>query len=477
MGAIKRTVYYLTRKWIKSMLLFAIFLVVGTLVISGISIRSASEQAATNLRRSFGGGFVMKEDHSDQSKFERRDVGNGSYAMVYTGESLTKEIADKVASVPGVSGYNAENIGPANLKTMEGDYLELKSIEGSMFANEPVLSKQANIYGYTNTQEADMFTGGSIELMEGRQITQKDQNAVLIHKELAEKNGLKLGDQFIIAMNSQITGGDEEGGKRKETVTIVGMFDSKVSQQVSAFSTPGELLENTVLMDVETSVKLLSWASAGYYKVHYRVNDPAELNNIMQEVKKLDSIDWSCYSISTDNKTYEVATTPLDNLSGLITTLIIIITIIGVAVLILLLTMWTKSRTHESGILLSLGIGKFKIIMQYMAEVFIIAILAFGISFFTSSAVAQGLGNTLLGDTRQGSTLQNTQLEEDGSFGYTLPETPMNVETAMELSVTVVPQTFIWVFGIGGLLTVVAILAASVSLFRLKPKQLLTKMS
>ena len=459
MGAMKRTVRYLTRKWKKSILLFAIFLVVGTLVISGISIQSASEQAATNLRRSFGGGFVMKEDHSDQSKFERRDVGNGSYAMVYTGESLTKEIADKVASVPGVSGYNAENIGPANLKTMEGDYLELKSIEGSMFANEPVLSKQANIYGYTNTQEADMFTGGSIELIEGRQITPKDQNAVLIHKELAEKNGLKLGDQFIIAMNSQITGGDEEGGKLKETVTIVGIFDSKVSQQVSVFSTPGELLENTVLMDVETSVKLLSWSSAGYYKVHYRVNDPAELNNIMQEVKKLNSIDWSCYSISTDNKTYEVATTPLDNLSGLITTLIIIITIIGVAVLILLLTMWTKSRTHESGILLSLGIGKFKIIMQHMAEVFIIAILAFGISFFTSSAVAQGLGNTLLGDTSQSST------------------PPMNVDTATELSVTVVPQTFLWVFGIGGLLTVVAVLAASVPLFRLKPKQLLAKMS
>ena len=477
MGAMKRTVRYLTRKWKKSILLFAIFLVVGTLVISGISIQSASEQAATNLRRSFGGGFVMKVDHSVQSKFERRDVGNGSYAMVYTGESLTKEIADKVASVPGVSGYNAENIGPANLKTMEGDYLELKSIEGSMFANEPVLSKQANIYGYTNTQEADMFTGGSIELIEGRQITPKDQNAVLIHKELAEKNGLKLGDQFIIAMNSQITGGDEEGGKLKETVTIVGIFDSKVSQQVSVFSTPGELLENTVLMDVETSVKLLSWSSAGYYKVHYRVNDPAELNNIMQEVKKLNSIDWSCYSISTDNKTYEVATTPLDNLSGLITTLIIIITIIGVAVLILLLTMWTKSRTHESGILLSLGIGKFKIIMQHMAEVFIIAILAFGISFFTSSAVAQGLGNTLLGDTSQSSTPQNTQLEEDGSFGYTLPETPMNVDTATELSVTVVPQTFLWVFGIGSLLTVVAVLAASVPLFRLKPKQLLAKMS
>ena len=53
----------------------------------------------------------------------------------------------------------------------------------------------------------------------------------------------------------------------------------------------------------------------------------------------------------------------------------------------------------------------------------------------------------------------------------------MNVDTATELSVTVVPQTFLWVFGIGSLLTVVAVLAASVPLFRLKPKQLLAKMS
>ena len=477
MSVMKRTLLYITRKWTKSILLFAIFLVVGTLVVSGISIQSASEQAAANLRRSLGGGFFMKENHNDQSKFERREVGGGNYAMVYTGESLTKEIADKVAAVPGVSGYNAENIGPANLKTLDGDYLKLKSIEGSMFANDPVLSKQANIYGYTNTQEADMFTGGSIELIAGRQITPEDQNTALIHKELAEKNGLEIGDQFVISMNPQITGGDEAGGKLKETVTIVGIFDSKVSQQVSAFSTPGDLLENTVLMDVETSVKLLSWSSDGYYKVHYRVDDPAELDRIMKDVKKLDTIDWGCFTLSADNKTYETATTPLDNLNGLITMLIAIITIISVAILILLLTMWTKSRIHESGILLSLGVEKWKIIAQHLAEVILIAALAFGLSSFTSTAVAQGLGNSLLGNSQSESTQQNTQLGDDGSFGYTLPEIPTNVDSTEELKVVVMPQTFGWVFGVGGLLITVSVLAASVPLFRLKPKQLLSKMN
>ena len=92
----KRTILYLVRKWSKTLLLFMIFLVVGTLVISGVSIRKAADQAAANVRQSLGGGFVMKEDHSDQSKYERRDLGNGSYAMAYVGESLTKEISDKV---------------------------------------------------------------------------------------------------------------------------------------------------------------------------------------------------------------------------------------------------------------------------------------------------------------------------------------------------------------------------------------------
>ena len=36
-----------------------IFLVVGTLVISGVSIRKTADQAAANVRQSLGGGFVM----------------------------------------------------------------------------------------------------------------------------------------------------------------------------------------------------------------------------------------------------------------------------------------------------------------------------------------------------------------------------------------------------------------------------------
>lgn len=478
MDVLKRTWFYLIRKKGKTVLLLAIFMVIGTVVISGISIRSAANQAAANVRQSLGGGFMMKEDHSDQSKYERRSTGNGSYAMVYTGEALTKEVADEVASVQGISGYNAENIGPANLKTLDGDYLELKSIEGSMFANEPVLSKQANIYGYTNTAQADMFTSGSIELLEGRQITSKDHNVAMIHKELAKKNGLKLGDEIVIAMNPQITGGDEEGGRLNETVRIVGIFDSKISQQVSAFSTPGDLLENTVLMDVETSVKLLSWSSEGYYKVHYQVEDPAELESILKEVQNLDTVDWDCYTLSADNKTYESAASPLDDLGKMMETLVAIVAIIGVSVLILLLVMWTKGRVRESGILLSLGVSKTAILVQHLAEVLIIWVLAFSLSFFTSKVIARGTSEVLLENSPNSNpSLQYMQLENDGSFGYSLPEIPTNLDNVTELEIYMEMQELIWIFGIGGGLICISVVVASIPIFRLEPKQILGKTS
>ena len=45
-----------------------------------------------------------------------------------------------------------------------------------------------------------------------------------------------------------------------------------------------------------------------------------------------------------------------------------------------------------------------------------------------------------------------------------------------ELTVTVVPQTLFWVFGIGGVLIIASVTVASIPIFRLKPKELLGKM-
>lgn len=133
----------------KSALLFFILLVVATLALSAISIKNASKEASENLRKVLGGGFVMEQDTHNSSKQVQRDLGNGTTAIEYVGETLTEEIAEKVAKVSGVKNYNAEVIGPAELKSPAGKHLSLKSIEGSYFANDESMNRQVTLYGFT----------------------------------------------------------------------------------------------------------------------------------------------------------------------------------------------------------------------------------------------------------------------------------------------------------------------------------------
>lgn len=102
MSFIKRAWLSITRKKGKSALLFFILLVVATLALSAISIKNASKEASENLRKALGGGFVMEQDTRNSSKQVQRDLGNGTTAIEYVGETLTKEIAEKVAKVSGV---------------------------------------------------------------------------------------------------------------------------------------------------------------------------------------------------------------------------------------------------------------------------------------------------------------------------------------------------------------------------------------
>ena len=62
MNCIKRAFLYVTRKKGKSILLFAILLIIATFVLTGLSVRKASEAAQFELRQSLGGKFDIFVD-------------------------------------------------------------------------------------------------------------------------------------------------------------------------------------------------------------------------------------------------------------------------------------------------------------------------------------------------------------------------------------------------------------------------------
>ena len=86
----------------------------------------------------------------------------------------------------------------------------------------------------------------------------------------------------------------------------------------------------------------------------------------------------------------------LSDTGTLITTLIIVITAVSMVLIILILSMSIRSRKRETGILLAVGIAKPAVILQYVLETLLIAVVAFPLAYLSSKQVAGTLG-TLFG--------------------------------------------------------------------------------
>ena len=167
----------------------------------------------------------------------------------------------------------------------------------------------------------------------------------------------------------------------------------------------------------------------------------------------------------------------------------------------LILTMWGKSRVHETGVLLSVGIRKAGIVGQYLAEVLLIACFAFGLSFFTSNAIADGIANELLRQNVQSTQEQSGNpdfkaIPKDGASDIEISikkdpdaspagnapqegaaDTNREADNAAGLSVAIGPDAMLQLYLIGFAIIILSVGISSASVMRLNPKKILSKMS
>ncbi len=483
MGTVKRAFLYVTRKKGKSILLFFVLLIMATFVLSGLSIEKASQAEQKNLRQSLGGVFELMPEFSEKNPYYTKlDDGNGGYTL-YTKRPLTQEIIDAVAKIDGIEKYDASTptLVSTNLEVFPG--------------NVPMKDKYNDlVYARTvsGTENNSYFESGAVKLIEGSHITPEESNAAIISKDLAEKNNLKLGD--TISLRSAATEADVN-------VKIIGIYEILKPDSPLKNIITYDKIENQIFIDFNTFQKLMKDQPAGFMTATFTVDDPARLNDIISEVKNISSIDWRAFSVIADNATYLEAAAPLEKLQTLVTSMILVIALVSAVILALILTMWGRSRIHETGVFLSLGIRKAKIIGQYLLEVLMVAVIAFSLSYFTSNAVANQLANGLLQqNVSVNEEQQNQDIQAEVKDGYgddivlsvkddnTAPskqEAPQGVENTeiksssevKKLSVTVSIFNMVQLYLIGFAIITLSVVVSSGAVMRLKPREILSKMS
>ena len=415
-----RAVLHTARKWKKTLLLFCLLLFITTLVLSGLAIADAQEEQAEELRGVTGTSFTVE-----------RDISTGGWSgNSSTQEFISDDMIKEIAAIDGIAGYDASLI---NLPRFFND-------KGKALVTEKNFSYYC--YGSYNSQYHELFLSGRFELVEGSHITDDMSDGIIISQQLADRNGLKLGDS--------ITGiYYPENNTPAIDMEIVGIFDIVADKDdvVNMYDDASYYdYSNYAFCSMEAAEGLIEgWGEdgEGISAAYFYVSDAAQLDSVIVEAQNISSINWDNFIVTANDEVYQNISSALSDTNTLVTTLIVVVTVVSMVLITLILSMSIRSRKRETGILLAVGIAKPTVILQYALETMLIAISAFPLAYRSSRLVAGALG-TLCGITAA--------------------------------NVIVTPQHFMMVAVVGAALLLASVLVSCIPAIRLKPKQILSQM-
>ena len=452
MNVFKRARLYITRKKMKSLIMLFILFGIATAVLSGISIKKAATIAKENSIKDIDNRFEVQSNFASNLD-----------------DSVPESLVNKISKVDGIKGYDGV------IQRAALDFKNLNHIDAEknvvQYKDDSEYEKLFTVEGHTSTEFDTKFISKSFKLVEGRHIVESDKNKVLIHKALAEKNNLKVGDK-IKGTKNNVDYNVSSMSPDEYEFEIVGIFESANTER-SGHKT--ELSENLIISDMYTLKTLYGYSDGNikYTNAIFNTSDKAE--NVLPKVKQI-SADWNKYTIVRSQDTFLALTKSFDTLGKIVNIILVGAFVVGVVVLSLILAFWIQGRIHETGILLSIGVSKFNVISQYIIELLLISVLAFGASYFSSKVISQNIGNAIVNQASK----QAVQDVESGFGGFNLgndPNSNLLTHTVSEIDVKVDAKEVVYVYILGTGIIIISVLLSSASIIKLKPKEILSKMS
>ena len=427
---------YITRKWSKSLLLLTIILLMSTLSLLGLAMRSATQEAASKSLGAITNSFSMQINRNTNPGTPR-GAGN------LKGEDIKKisETKGIVSTIKRINGI--------------GDLLDYEIIE-----TEQTLQNQS-------PERAKNFK--STLMLTGEHLTDKDHNQILMHEGLAKKNGLNVGDKVKLKSNLYDADNEKRADETVE-VTIKGLFSG---QNQAAVTYAQELYENTLITDLDTAAKLYgnTVETATYEDATFFAKGDQNLDSLIAKIQKLD-INWTLYDLVKSSSNYPALQESILGMYRVANRMFIGSLIFTSLLLTLLLILWLNARRREVGIFLALGLKKTQVAGQFLMELLMIALPAFLLSYGLASFFAEKVGKTVLSNVTEGINKQMTKESLAANLGGGA-EAESFSKTLTQIHMTVQPKQLLVVILVGGFILSLVSLISSRWLLHKKPKDLL----
>lgn len=290
------------------------------------------------------------------------------------------------------------------------------------FDNMKGLLGDFTIIAYNDISYNEDFINGDKKLIEGTMIdTANTANEIIISEELATDNNISVGDEitFTNTNDESIT----------YTFSVVGIY--QIVNDTNADSGRGRMMINssnqiitnltvlnTILADDEIDKNSYS-ASSSITTAFYI--DYENLDKFTTSVRDLGLSEY--YTIRTNEDEITSTLEPIKNIASFSFTFLIVILIVGGVVLTIINLFNIRERKYEIGVLRAIGMTKFKVTLQLISEVFIIALIALIVGTSVGSVLSQPISNYMLSNEIKNYTASQNNIRENfGGGNFARPE-------------------------------------------------------
>ena len=200
------------RKPVKSILLFVAVFIISLLLLSGMGSGKASIVMQDNTRQAMGAGLLLEENEADRHRrieelsgqLDHKEGSLGGYhqeKLTINGveswrtwtdnsfETLLVEDIEKIADTEGIADYNITTVttaaNPVGFMRIEDEEVDQYSDLGGV-----------SLIGNRDMSMDSNFLSGNAFITDGNMIGKGEEDVCVISKELADKNGLEIGDRI-----------------------------------------------------------------------------------------------------------------------------------------------------------------------------------------------------------------------------------------------------------------------------------------
>lgn len=260
------------------------------------------------------------------------------------------------------------------------------------------------------------FESGTRTLTDGsKPIAELGLNECYISTELAELNGTQIGDTFTFT-GEQRNREDNSVEYMTYTLTVAGLYYDLTDEyagmtQQNAYTNR----RNEVLTTYETVAQpYVSGLNGIRISGTFYLKAPSMLEAYTAELraKGLPEV----FDVTTDTATYEAIVTPVENLTGIAVTFMLVVLVFGGIIIALLSSIAIRERKYEIGVLRAMGLKKGKVAFGLWSEMLMVTLCCLILGLSIGPLAAQPVTDLLLDKQVEAAKSAQSQ-PPSGGFG------------------------------------------------------------